>query len=70
MSTLSEATLATGRALWDFFVGDTPEVLVIVALTVALAYVMAGRSAGFIVLPLVAVVGLGASVWRGYRADR
>jgi hypothetical protein len=70
MSALRNATMATGGAVWDFFVGDTPEVLVIVAITVALAYAFAGHAAGFIILPLVAVIGLGASVWWGCRSER
>ena len=68
---LRRATLCAARAVWDFLVGDTPEVLVIVLVVAAVACAVAGRGAiGVVALPLLAIGGLGLSVWRGCRGAR
>jgi hypothetical protein len=66
---LARALRGTGRFLWSFFVDDTPEVLVIVAVIVGAAYALRHHNAlAVAVLPLVTVVGLGLCVWRACRA--
>jgi len=68
---LGRGARAAARFVWDFLVGDTPEVLVVVLVIVGAAYALGGHGAvGVVLLPLLAVAGLGFSVWRGYRAQR
>ena len=68
MRALARGTMTAARGIWDFLVGDTPEVLLIVAVVVAVAYAVAGPgAAGVIALPLIAVGGLVLSVWRACR---
>jgi len=65
---LGRALRAGGRFLWSFFVDDTPEVLVVVAVIVAGAYALRGHDAlAVAVLPLVASAGLALCVWRAVR---
>jgi len=61
---------AFGRFWWDFLIGDTPElflgVLVVVAAAIALRH---HRVAAVVAVPLITVVFLAASTYRGRRRD-
>ncbi len=55
-----------GRFLWDFIVGDTPELALATGVIVAIAFLLAGTEwLGAILLPLLAAGFLLASTWRG-----
>jgi hypothetical protein len=55
-----------GRFLWDFIVGDTPELALATGVIVAFAFLLAGSEwLGAILLPLLAAGFLLASTWRG-----
>jgi hypothetical protein len=55
-----------GSFLWDFIVGDTPELALATGLIVAIAFMLAGTEwLGAILLPLCAAGFLLASTWRG-----
>jgi hypothetical protein len=57
-----------GRFLWDFLIGDTPELALAVGVIVALAFLVAGSEwLGAILLPLLAAGFLLASTLRGRR---
>ncbi|HEX4176671.1 MAG TPA: hypothetical protein VHY81_12205 [Acidimicrobiales bacterium] len=55
-----------GRFLWDFIVGDTPELALATGVIVAFAFLLAGSEwLGAILLPLLAAGFLLASTLRG-----
>jgi hypothetical protein len=55
-----------GRFLWDFLVGDTPEVALATGVIIAVAFLLGGTTwLGAILLPLLAAGLLLASTWRG-----
>jgi hypothetical protein len=57
-----------GRFLWDFLIGDTPELALAVGILVAVAFALAGSEwLGAILLPLLAAGFLLASTLRGRR---
>ncbi len=68
ISVLVGAFKAFGRFWWEFLVGDTPELFVAVLVIVGVAFALRGhRLAGAVVLPLLAIVMLLASTYRGRR---
>jgi hypothetical protein len=65
---LRHAAAAFGRFLWDFLVGDTPELFVAVVAVVLLALVLRHhRVAAIVLLPVVVVAVLVSSTFRGRR---
>lgn len=63
---LARAARWLGRFLWDFVVGDTPELAVATGILVAVAFLLAGSEwLGAILLPLLAAAFLLASTLRG-----
>jgi hypothetical protein len=59
---------AVGRFAWDFFVDDSPEMLVVAAVVVGCAYALRGEnSLAVVALPVVVVLGLTICVWRALR---
>ncbi len=59
MKAISRAVVRAALAIWDFLVGDTPEVLVITLAIVGIAFaVRAHDSAAVIVLPICAAAAL------------
>jgi hypothetical protein len=55
-----------GRFLWDFLVGDTPELALATGALVAVAFILAGSEwLGAVLLPFLAAAFLLASTWRG-----
>jgi ABC-type transport system involved in cytochrome bd biosynthesis fused ATPase/permease subunit len=63
-----------GMFWWDFLVGDTPEIFVAVLTIIgAIALVSVNghfNAAAATLLPVLAVLALGASVWRAARSLR
>jgi hypothetical protein len=63
-----------GRFWWDFLVGDTPELfvaaLVIIGATALLSEAGRFNDAAIVVLPVLAVLALGASLVRAVRGSR
>jgi ABC-type transport system involved in cytochrome bd biosynthesis fused ATPase/permease subunit len=59
---------------WDFLVGDTPEIFVAVLVIIgAIALLSVNghfNAAAATLLPVLAVLALGASVWRAARSMR
>jgi hypothetical protein len=54
------------RFWWDFLVGDTPELFVAMLVLVGVAFGLRHeRVAAIVLLPLLAIVFLMASTWRG-----
>jgi hypothetical protein len=65
-ASLARALRWLGRFLWDFLVGDTPELALATGVLVAVAFMLAGSEwLGAILLPLLAAGFLLASTWRG-----
>jgi hypothetical protein len=65
---LGRASRAVWDFLWDFLIGDTPELALAVGVIVALAFLLAGSEwLGAILLPLLAAGFLLASTLRGRR---
>jgi hypothetical protein len=65
-TSLARAARWLGRFLWDFLVGDTPELALATGVLVAVAFILAGSEwLGAILLPLLAAGFLLASTWRG-----
>jgi hypothetical protein len=65
-TSLARAARWLGRFLWDFLVGDTPELALATGIIVAIAFILAGSEwLGAILLPLLAAAFLLASTWRG-----
>ncbi len=66
MSAVARALRWLGRFLWDFVVGDTPELALATGVIVALAFALSGSEwLGAILLPLLAAGFLLASTLRG-----
>lgn len=66
MEAVGRALGAFGRFWWDFLVGDTPELFVAMLVLVGTAFGLRHeRMAAVIVLPVLAVVFLVTSAWRG-----
>jgi hypothetical protein len=64
--TLVRWTKAFGHFWWDFLVGDTPELFVAMLVLVGVAFALRhDRVAAVVILPLLAIVALFASAWRG-----
>jgi hypothetical protein len=57
---------AFGHFWWDFLIGDTPEILVASLVIVGVALALRHHHwAAVVVLPVLAVLTLLASAWRG-----
>jgi hypothetical protein len=66
MNAIVRAARWLGSFLWDFIVGDTPELALATGVIVAIAFMLAGTEwLGAILLPLCAAGFLLASTWRG-----
>jgi hypothetical protein len=66
MEAVGRAARWLGRFLWDFIVGDTPELALATGVLVAIAFMLAGTEwLGAILLPLLAAGFLLASTLRG-----
>ena len=66
MAAVVRGIKAFGHFWWDFLVGDTPELFVAMLVLVGLAFALRrDRTADIIVLPLLAIVALVGSAWRG-----
>lgn len=71
MTAVATAVRATGRFLFDFLVGDTPELFVATLAVVGIAFGVAhDRVVAVVVLPLLAVGAVAASAARGRRRAR
>jgi len=69
MSRLRQMARSFGSFWWDFLVGDTPELFLSVVVIIGVALVLRHHSAvAIIVLPVMAIAGLGASLWHGRRS--
>jgi hypothetical protein len=67
-SVVVRALKAFGRFWWEFLVGDTPDLFVATLIIIGVAFALRGhRVAGAVVLPLLAIVMLLASTYRGRR---
>jgi uncharacterized membrane protein len=70
VSAVARAVRAFGHFWWDFLVGDTPELLIAVILIVALALLLRHHhEADIVVLPVVTVLFLVVSTFRGRQRD-
>jgi uncharacterized membrane protein YdjX (TVP38/TMEM64 family) len=59
---------AFGSFWWDFLIGDTPELFVAVVAVVVLALLLRHHHlAAVVLLPVITVLCLAASTWRGRR---
>ncbi len=68
MTAVAAAARATWRFLWDFLVGDTPELFVASLVLVGVAFLVAhDRDVAVVVVPLVAVAAVAVSAVRGRR---
>jgi ABC-type transport system involved in cytochrome bd biosynthesis fused ATPase/permease subunit len=71
---LTKVTKGFGMFWWDFLVGDTPEIFVAVLVIIgAIALLSVNghfNAAAATLLPVLAVLALGASVWRAARSMR
>lgn len=66
MGAVARAARWLGRFIWDFIVGDTPELALATGVIVAVAFLLDGTEwLGAILLPLLAAGFLLASTWRG-----
>lgn len=55
-----------GRFWWDFLVGDTPELFVVMVILVGLAFALRhDRLAAVVLLPVIAAVAIVGSAYRG-----
>ena len=71
MRVIARGVRAFGLFWWDFLVGDTPELLIAVVLIVALALLLRHHhDIAIIVLPVVTVLFLLISTFRGRQRDR
>jgi ABC-type transport system involved in cytochrome bd biosynthesis fused ATPase/permease subunit len=71
---LTKVIKGFGMFWWDFLVGDTPEIFVAVLVIIgAIALLSVNghfNAAAATLLPVLAVLALGASVWRAARSMR
>jgi hypothetical protein len=68
MSVLARWTRAFGNFWWDFLVGDTPELFVATVIIVVLALIVGHhRTLAMILLPVLAILFLVVSAYRGRR---
>jgi hypothetical protein len=66
MNAMARAVRWFGRFLWDFLIGDTPELALATGVIVAVAFMLNGTEwLGAILLPLLAAGFLLASTLRG-----
>jgi hypothetical protein len=66
MDAVARAARWLGSFIWDFIVGDTPELALATGAIVGIAFLLAGTEwLGAILLPLCAAGFLLASTWRG-----
>ena len=64
--TIARWVKAFGHFWWDFLVGDTPELFVAMLVLVGVAYALRDdRVAAVVALPLLAILALVGSAWRG-----
>jgi hypothetical protein len=71
MTATKRALAAFGKFWWEFLVGDTPGLLVATIVVIGAALALRHhRTAGFIVVPLIAGVALALSIFRGRKTDR
>jgi len=71
MTAARRAIVVFGKFWWDFLVGDTPELLVATIVVIGAALALRHhRTAGFIVVPLIAAMALALSTFRGRKTDR
>ncbi len=63
---LARWTKSFGHFWWDFLVGDTPELFLAMLALVGIAFGLRhDRIADVVTLPLLAIVALVGSAWRG-----
>lgn len=63
---LARGARAFGHFWWDFLVGDTPELFVVMLALVGIAFALRhDRIAAVVVLPALAAAAVLASAWRG-----
>jgi hypothetical protein len=66
LRTVGRYLVRAGLAIWDFLVGDTPEVLVVVLIILAVTFaVRAHNSVAVVILPILSAAGLVSVVWMG-----
>jgi hypothetical protein len=71
MKSLSRATRAFGAFWWDFLVGDTPELFVAVVVIVVVALLLRHhREIALVLLPVITVLSLLISTFRGRQKHR
>jgi hypothetical protein len=59
---------AAGAFVWDFLAGDAPEPVLTTGAVIVLGLVLRHeRMASFVLLPMVAALGLASSLWRERR---
>ncbi len=64
--TVARWARAFGHFWWDFLVGDTPELFVAMVVLVGVAFALRhDRIAAVVTLPLLAILALLGSAWRG-----
>jgi hypothetical protein len=69
MHSVRRAWTASGRFLWDFLGGDTPEVPITTAAVVLIAYTLHRHQvAAVVALPAIGIAGLSISVLRARRS--
>ena len=66
MSAVTRAIRAFGHFWWDFLIGDTPELFVATLILVGVAIGLHHQKwVAIVALPLLAILFLLGSVWRG-----
>ena len=74
MKWLARGLKGFGMFWWDFLIGDTPEIFVAVVVIIGAVALLSVNghlnAAAATVLPVLAVLALGASVWRAARSMR
>ena len=68
MTVIANALRTFGRFWWEFLVGDTPELFVAAMVIVGVAFALRPfHVAAIVTLPVLAIVALTASAFRGRR---
>lgn len=68
MGAITRALRSFGHFWWDFLVGDTPELFVAMLVLVGVAFALRHeRVAAVVLLPVLAIVSVVGSAWRGRR---